>query len=576
MFQQQIEWDAYNDKPKLRVGVLYNPHSTPNDSTIRTFHEIMRSHFAELVCLFVDGRNNNMSARTGLRKQSWDAVRQGPLTRSHLLKFIRYGLLNFIRYVERRHIAVTRTTQYEEVKAALEWLPVVPLQPSRRGFVDHFSDEDARAIREHEIDVLLRHEFGILRGPILCAPRFGIWSFHYADNVRNRGGPAGFWECFLAEPVTGATLQVLEDELDGGRIIEKGYYNTQSLWLANNAFVREKSVNLLLKNLRLLWEDGQVKTLPSPAYTRHLFREPSASVLTRYIFKKYGSALFSRYYRTLRPHNYDRDVWKIHIGRGAIDRAVLWRTRRLEPPPDHFWADPFLINVDDEMYLFFENYDYRTQKGRISWARLDGTSIVETGDALESEYHLSYPFLWREADRIYMIPEVHAAGRVEVWRAAVFPKTWVRHATLFERDSCGDTSLYRDDDGVCWCFTNKSTDKFNNHDSELYIYRVDDLEKGEMIPHKRNPVISDSRVARNAGPIFINAEGETIRPAQINQSGIYGYGLNLCRIDRLTLEDYQETVVQRLLPDFEDGAKGMHHAAQAGDYFVIDVCYTKR
>ena len=307
------------------------------------------------------------------------------------------------------------------------------------------------------------------------------------------------------------------------------------------------------------------------------FRAPTTDVLLRYIVRKYPSALFVRLQRKLSPHKFNnRNVWKIHIGEGTIDRAELSQTTRIEPPLNHFWADPFLIIVNRKEYMFFENYDYKTQKGKISWAQVDGTSIVETGDALDLNYHLSYPFLWQEPDNVYMVPESHAVNRVEMWRAVDFPNNWVRHATLFEGDSCAETTLFRDPSGILWCFVNKSTDKFNDHCSELYIYRIDDIKEGRITPHKKNPVIIDTRCARNAGPIYVNKDGETIRPSQINENDVYGYGLNLCRIDKLTIDEYKETIVQSLIPQFATDAIGMHHVDQVGEHFVIDVCYMKR
>ena len=52
-----------------------------------------------------------------------------------------------------------------------------------------------------------------------------------------------------------------------------------------------------------------------------------------------------------------------------------------------------------------------------------------------------------------------------------------------------------------WLFINKSIDKFKDHDSELYIYKVEN-NFDKFIPHKLNPVIIDCRFARNAGNLF--------------------------------------------------------------------------
>ena len=80
------------------------------------------------------------------------------------------------------------------VPGSLHVTPIV----SKSGFVFRYRDDDVRAIKGLNLDLLLRCGSGILRGEILNAARFGILSFHHADNRINRGGPAGFWEVFSA------------------------------------------------------------------------------------------------------------------------------------------------------------------------------------------------------------------------------------------------------------------------------------------------------------------------------------------------------------------------------------------
>ena len=64
-----------------------------------------------------------------------------------------------------------------------------------------------------------------------------------------------------------------------------------------------------------------------------------------------------------------------------------------------------------------------------------------------------------------------------------------------------------DNNGNKWLFTNKSIDKFDDHNSELYIYKVQDNNFENIEPHKFNPVITDCKTARNAGKIFYNHKG---------------------------------------------------------------------
>ena len=44
---------------------------------------------------------------------------------------------------------------------------------------------------------MLRVGFNIIRGEILNVPKYGVWSFHHDDEVKYRGGPAGYGKYIL-------------------------------------------------------------------------------------------------------------------------------------------------------------------------------------------------------------------------------------------------------------------------------------------------------------------------------------------------------------------------------------------
>lgn len=88
------------------------------------------------------------------------------------------------------------------------------LKPKRKGFLDIFSSSDAERIKSYNLDIILRHKFGVIRGDILQSAKHGIWSFHHADNSIIRGDPTGFWEILFCQPSVGVILQQLTPELD--------------------------------------------------------------------------------------------------------------------------------------------------------------------------------------------------------------------------------------------------------------------------------------------------------------------------------------------------------------------------
>ena len=71
-----------------------------------------------------------------------------------------------------------------------------------------------------DLDFLVRFGFGIIRGSVLEAPEYGVFSYHHGDLREYRGRPAGFWEFMEGADTIGVTLQQLTDELDGGGVIQ--------------------------------------------------------------------------------------------------------------------------------------------------------------------------------------------------------------------------------------------------------------------------------------------------------------------------------------------------------------------
>ena len=89
-------------------------------------------------------------------------------------------------------------------------------------------------------------------------------------------------------------------------------------------------------------------------------------------------------------------------------------------------------------------------------------------------------------------------------------------------------------------FLNKRTET-TSVDLELFIYKVDSLKMNKIESHKQNPVIINSKLARNGGAIF-EYNNNLFRPSQYNAEGIYGRGLNLNKILTLNLENMKKNV----------------------------------
>ncbi len=253
----------------------------------------------------------------------------------------------------------------------------------------------------------------------------------------------------------------------------------------------------------------------------------------------------------------------------------LSKLKPVELPKNEFWADPFLIKYKDDHYVFFESYSYIIKKGKICCGRVKNGQLVDVVDVLDLDYHLSYPFIFKEDGNIFMIPETGENKRLEIYKCINFPDQWELYATAFDGEHVQDSTLYIDKQKQKWLFLNKVLSPNMDRTSELYIYKVDSLKLNRIEPHKQNPVIIDSRVARNGGAIF-EYKNNIYRPSQSNTDGVYGKALNINQILKLTIEEYQEELIKKVEPDFQKGLVSIHHLHQIDGMFVFDAAFKEK
>ena len=165
---------------------------------------------------------------------------------------------------------------------------VVKPNVSPSGLVYIYTEEDLKKIEYLNIDLLIRGGSGILRGKILDVCHKGIISFHHADNDVNRGGPPGFWEVFDKQKRTGFTIQLLNNELDGGEVIFKGFVATSFLYTLNYVNLISKSTVFLHKAIESLL-DGNSHSLnyPSKPYSYPLYMTPRLLHQLRYVISTF-------------------------------------------------------------------------------------------------------------------------------------------------------------------------------------------------------------------------------------------------------------------------------------------------
>lgn len=535
--------------------------------------DIRRSDFAEisLIVLHDSGTDTTEQRQSVLAKILRHRTRIFGILLRKLMESV------YARVVE-RNTYVPDALATIDMSTALDGIPTIRVRTEDRGISQYFPRSALDAIEAHDLDVLFRGGFGILRGEILDTPHCGVWSFHHGDNRVNRGGPPGYWESMENWPQTGAILQILTEDLDNGRVLARTWSSTDSLSLKDSrSKLYWKTRLILCRKLEELHRVGTERFLQKVAeenrnpefYSRRLYRQPTAGQFARHtlrkVVQKVGVVARQRLWL---------DQWILLISLRNDLSTSLWRYRKVVPPKDRFWADPFPVRRGDRYFIFLEEFLYATSRAHISVMEVD-----ERGEwtrpriVLERPYHLSYPCVFEHDGQLWMVPESAANRTVELYRCVQFPDRWEHVMNLMEGVTAVDATLYCKD-GRWWMFVNMSQGEGVSTWDELFLFSSDRLQSADWAPHPLNPVVSDCRTARPAGHLF-EADGRIYRPSQ-DSSHYYGYGFNLMEVESLTPSDYRESVVSQVRPDWDRDIVATHTFNRAGRLHVIDGIYRRR
>jgi hypothetical protein len=135
--------------------------------------------------------------------------------------------------------------------------------------------------------------------------------------------------------------------------------------------------------------------------------------------------------------------------------------------------------------------------------------------------------------------------------------------------SAVDTILF-EKDGIFWMLTNICSAGVGENASELHIFWSNNFLSDEWHKHSGNPVVFDSRYARNGGLIF---DGEEIlRVFQKQGCDVYGESFGVAKITEITKTTFVEEEIASVTPDFLSGLRGTHSMSNSHRLVAIDFC----
>ncbi len=435
-------------------------------------------------------------------------------------------------------------------------------------FSQLFDSESLDKIRSHELDFILRFGFNIIRSEILNAAGYGVWSFHHGDEMKYRGSPAGLWEIYSGDPVTGAILQRLTERLDGGIVLKRGYLSTVNhSYIGNIQSVYEESANWPAQVCRdiLNGNAGYFEDEPSRSDAPIYFPPGNVDML-RFFWRLARNRLREYFRRICTEYQ-----WNIGRTRAPIEQfldpsfkpSVEWLP---DPPKGKFYADPFPLFGEHKDKILFERFDYREGKADIACGTLSNSDkdfkIDNVQSVIAVPTHLSYPSTFEHEGSVYCIPESYQANSVTLYRDAELPYRWEKVATLIHDMAAVDATVFHYQ-STWWMMC---SDRNWGSKHNLFIFHADDL-LGPWKAHERNPVKTDVRSSRPAGAPFIY-ENSLYRPAQ-DCSWTYGGQLVINRIEQLSSSVFVEKTVAEV-PASAPYGEGLHSLTKWGDCTLLD------
>jgi hypothetical protein len=207
--------------------------------------------------------------------------------------------------------------------------------------------------------------------------------------------------------------------------------------------------------------------------------------------------------------------------------TFLGRNLRTSSRHIHTYADPFLYEEKGDLYLFAEIQAVR-ESGYINcWKYTDDEKWEDIGPILKETNRYTYPFILKDKDELYMIPESLEAGEVSLWKFHNFPKDLKKVKTILK-------GPYVDSNVICY---NNKYYLFTttNPAGELLIFFSDELLSDEWIPHPSNPITRNKQISRNGGGVVMYGN----RLVRIAQDDANGYGKGIVILDILKLDEFQ-------------------------------------
>lgn len=238
------------------------------------------------------------------------------------------------------------------------------------------------------------------------------------------------------------------------------------------------------------------------------------------------------------------DMPLFQMNEGNTVLTIKSDTSLFNPNASVILADPFLFVRNGTLYLFYEHLTRWYGTGRICMrSTRDLKTWTDEKDVLVEPFHLSFPYVFEDNGKVYMLPETGGDKSISLYEAEDETLTrWHLSEKLIENVEPWYDSIIYKIDGVYYLFTGRDDDI--HQVQHLFVSK--EL-KGPYTEHPSSPISEGRDRARNAGGI-IEYSGSLYRPVQVCVNS-YGEQTSVIKIEKLTSTEYQETLFKKDIID---------------------------
>jgi hypothetical protein len=284
-------------------------------------------------------------------------------------------------------------------------------------------------------------------------------------------------------------------------------------------------------------------------------------MITDNFFEKY-----SKKFTTILKKNFYFEQWNIGFINNSIENILAnnYQINWLKSPcAFEFIADPFGFQLNQKKYIIFEKYSLFSKSGFICLAELSENKLINQKILLKNNFHLSYPAILIEEEKIYITCESYKNNNLTLYLLDQQNLQLTKIRDIFSNKSIIDPTIFKHQDFYYLFYTTKQ-----NPNCDLYIAYTKNLNQ-DFIDHPKNPVKSDITSSRPAGNIFIHNQ-KIFRPSQ-NCSESYGQALMINQITKLTPNDFEEQLIYQLKPDSTSlYNQGIHTLNSLDNLWLVD------